>query len=120
MLMLPAVLLSLLGGASAAPVAPQHAAGGNNPSDDAVAATLRTQDFIHIPGPNPILTVGANGTWDANVIECAGGVYAEYDSAQPAPARAAPTLALFIDSRWATLGSGPPVDAHRWTSRHPD
>ena len=58
----------------------QHAAGGANPSDDAVAATLRTQDFIHIPGPNPILTVGPNGTWDANVIECAGGVYAEYDS----------------------------------------
>jgi hypothetical protein len=27
-----------------------------------VAATLRTQDFVHIPGPNPILTVGGNGT----------------------------------------------------------
>ena len=83
------VLLSLLGAASAAPVAPQHAAGGSNPSDDAVAATLRTQDFIHIPGPNPILTVGGNGTWDSSVIECAGGVYSEYDSAQPpvAPAR---------------------------------
>lgn len=85
-----AVLLSLLVvGARSAPVAPglHHAAGGSNGMDDAVAATLRTQDFIHIPGPNPILTVGANGTWDANVIECAGGVYAEYDSTPPVAQR---------------------------------
>lgn len=80
-----AQLLLLLDGAWSAPVVAQHTAGGTNPSDDAVAATLRTQDFIHVPGPNPILTVGGNGTWDASVIECAGGVYAEYDSTSSIP-----------------------------------
>ena len=75
---------------SAAPVAPSggvHAAGGSTAMDDLVGAELRTQDFIHIPGPNPIITVGSNGTWDSSVIECAGGVYSEYDSAcVPIPA----------------------------------
>ena len=54
-----------------------------------MAATLRTENFLHIPGPNPILTVGGNGTWDSDVIECAGGVYDEYDSEQTAGGPAA-------------------------------
>eukprot|EP01052_Picozoa_sp_SAG31_P051465 SAG31_NODE_12228_length_957_cov_1.266900_1_plen_146_part_00 len=137
-----AVLLHLVVGlVTSARSAPQHhAAGGANPSDDAVAASLRTQNFVHIPGPNPILTVGVfnfsvvqpclrwtteklntvqrwtteklnfiriqtgpnpiltvgeNGTWDSSVIECAGGVYSEYDSAcTAAPATRRGTLAL--------------------------
>ena len=46
-----------------------------------LAATLRTENFLHIPGPNPILTVGGNGTWDSDVIECAGGEALRVDTA---------------------------------------
>ena len=31
--------------------------------DDLVGASLRTQNFYHIPGPNPILSTGPNGTF---------------------------------------------------------
>jgi hypothetical protein len=42
------------------------------PHDDrteAIAATLASTQFIHIPGPNPILKPGPEGSWDSGVLE---------------------------------------------------
>ncbi|MBI5684630.1 MAG: hypothetical protein HZC54_06090 [Verrucomicrobia bacterium] len=43
-------------------------------------ALLATQTFVHVPGPNPILTCGTPGAWDESVIETCdafkeGGTY---------------------------------------------
>ena len=74
-----ALLLFLLPTTAASPLL-VHAAGGSTAMDDLVGAKLRTQTFLHIPGPNPILTVGSNTSWDGLELECAGGVLQEYDT----------------------------------------
>jgi len=55
------------------------AAASASSMNDLVGATLKTQNFYQVPGPNPILTVGSNTSWDGLELECAGGVYQEYD-----------------------------------------
>jgi len=39
--------------------------------DSTLAAQLACRPFIHIPGPNPILTPGPTGAWDDRIIEAA-------------------------------------------------
>ena len=43
------------------------------------AAERATSEFIHLPGPNPILTPGASGSWDDGVIECCD-VFKDHDT----------------------------------------
>ena len=74
-----ALVAALAAGASAAP---------RPATDDALAAQLMSQDFVHIPGPTPILHTemdgcwreGCNGSnWDGGTLECAGGVHKDQD-----------------------------------------
>lgn len=100
------VATTLAAASSAAPAVPKgsppssadraaaiHAAGGSTDMDDLVGAELRTQNFYHVPGPNPILTVGTNTSWDGLELECAGGVYHEYDVSRTA---SLPTLHCYL------------------------
>ena len=74
-----ALVAALAAGASAAP---------RPATDDALAAQLMSQDFVHIPGPTPILHTEMDGcwregcnssNWDGGTLECAGGVHKDQD-----------------------------------------
>ena len=56
------------------PPAVAHAAGGSSALDDLTGSTLRTQNFYHVPGPNPILV--SSGRWHprngtVSITQCA-------------------------------------------------